>query len=264
MARQVLALIALLQGDLAAARKVPDEPVRALLAMADGDAAAAQRLLATPLDHPIRLELLLHAATHARDAASHSPSTAQTAAELLADHAATAPAVASTGAAQLVAAANERDLTALTEAVEQLSSGQRPLLVAAAEELHGRVELEHGDRTTGIAALERALDSYTQLGATAFAVPVQAVLQAAGVRRRRWSAVQARPESGWEALTPMERKVALLVADGHTNRSAAEELVLSASTVGTHLRNVFSKLDVNSRVQLTRLVLQRFASPPNA
>ncbi|GAB2591464.1 ATP-binding protein [Kribbella endophytica] len=257
MARQVLALIALLQGDLSAARKVPDEPVRALLAMADGDSAAAQRLLATPLDHPIRLELLLHAVTH-------SPDTAQTAAELLADQAATAPAVASTGAAQLVAAANERDLTALTEAVEQLRSGQRPLLVAAAEELHGRVELEHGDRSTGIAALERALDSYTQLGATAFAVPVQAVLQAAGVRRRRWSAVPTRPESGWEALTPMERKVALLVADGHTNRSAAEELVLSASTVGTHLRNVFSKLEVNSRVQLTRLVLQRFTSPPNA
>ncbi len=264
MARQVLALIALLQGDLSAARKVPDEPVRALLAMADGDATAAQRLLATPLDHPIRLEVLLHASTHAHDAASRSPGTAQAAAELLADHAATAPAAASTGAAQLVAAANKRDLAALAEAVEQLRSGQRPLLVAAAEELHGRVELEHGDRSTGVAALERALDSYTQLGATAFAVPVQAVLQAAGVRRRRWSAVQARPESGWEALTPMERKVALLVADGHTNRSAAEELVLSASTVGTHLRNVFSKLDVNSRVQLTRLVLQRFTSPPNA
>ncbi|MBB5837037.1 ATP-binding protein [Kribbella italica] len=264
MARQVLALIALLQGDLSAARKVPDEPVRALLAMADGDAAAAQRLLATPLDHPIRLELLLHAATHAHDAASRSPGTVQAAAELLADQAATAPAAASTGAAQLVAAANQRDLTALAEAVEQLRGSQRPLLVAAAEELHGRVELEHGDRSTGIAALERALDSYTQLGAMAFAVPVQAVLQAAGVRRRRWSAVPARPESGWEALTPMERKVALLVADGHTNRSAAEELVLSASTVGTHLRNVFSKLDVNSRVQLTRLVLQRFTSPPNA
>ncbi|WP_344179491.1 ATP-binding protein [Kribbella lupini] len=248
-ARQVLALVALLQGDLAAARKVPDEPVRALLAMADGDTTAAERLLATPLDHPIRLELLLHAATHL-------PGTGQAAADLLADH---APA-----GAQLVAAANKRDLIAVAQAVEHLRSSQRPLLVAAAEELHGRVELEHGDRSTGIAALERALDSYTQLGATAFAVPVQAVLQAAGVRRRRWSAVQARPESGWEALTPMERKVALLVADGHTNRSAAEELVLSASTVGTHLRNVFSKLDVNSRVQLTRLVLQRFASPPNA
>ncbi|MGC4939541.1 ATP-binding protein [Kribbella sp. DT2] len=247
MARQVLALIALLQGDLAAARKVPDEPVRALLAMADGDATAGRRLLATPLDHPIRLELLLHAAAHGPDTT-----------EAVAEHAALTP------VAHLAAAYHQQDPAALTEAVDQLRSTDRHLLLAEAEELHGRVELEHGDRSTGIAALERALDSYTQLGATAFAVPVQAVLQAAGVRRRRWSAVPTRPESGWEALTPMERKVALLVADGHTNRSAAEELVLSASTVGTHLRNVFSKLDVNSRVQLTRLVLQQFASPPNA
>ncbi|ONI72143.1 hypothetical protein BWI15_18885 [Kribbella sp. ALI-6-A] len=260
-ARQVLALVALLRGDLSAARTAPDEPVRALLAMADGDATAAHRLLTASLDYPNRLELLVHAATRTQDTAS---GTAHAVAKLLAEHAATTPTAATTGAAQLVAAANERDLTALADAVDQLRSTGRQLLLAEAEELHGRVELEHGDRRTGVAALERALDSYTELGATALAVPVQAALQAAGVRRRRWAAVPTRPESGWEALTPMERKVALLVADGHTNRSAAEELVLSASTVGTHLRNVFSKLGVNSRVQLTRLVLQRFASPPNA
>jgi DNA-binding NarL/FixJ family response regulator len=137
------------------------------------------------------------------------------------------------------------------------------LLLARAEELYGQAELEH-DRTAGVAALEKAHESYAALGATALASRVQAVLQAAGVRRRRWAAVQARPETGWEALTPMERRVALLVAEGHTNRSAAEELVLSASTVGTHLRAAFGKLGVNSRVQLTRLVLERFASPPNA
>ncbi|MEV6281417.1 AAA family ATPase [Kribbella sp. NPDC051770] len=260
MARQVLALIAVLQSDLAAARKVPDEPVRALLALADGDAAAASRLLTTPLDHPLRPELLVRAATVTLGASA--PAAAQTVAGLLAEQAAATP--AATSAAALVAAANDRDLPALASAADDLRTSDRRLLAAAADELHGRVELEHGDRSTAIAALERALDSYTQLGATALAVPVQAVLQAAGVRRRRWAAVPTRPESGWEALTPMERKVALLVADGHTNRSAAEELVLSASTVGTHLRNVFSKLDVNSRVQLTRLVLQRFSAPPNA
>jgi DNA-binding NarL/FixJ family response regulator len=52
----------------------------------------------------------------------------------------------------------------------------------------------------------------------------------------------------------MERRVALLIADGHTNRSAADELTLSPSTVSTHLRAVFSKLDVHSRVQLANLV----------
>ncbi|WBQ07198.1 helix-turn-helix transcriptional regulator [Kribbella sp. CA-293567] len=148
--------------------------------------------------------------------------------------------------------------------VGMLNDSPRQLLVARADELFGRAELDSGDRATGVAALERALESLTRLGAAAPAARVQATLQAAGVRRRKWAAVQQRPESGWEALTPMERRVALLVAEGHTNRSAADQLVLSASTVGTHLRAAFGKLGVNSRVQLTRLVLERFASPPNA
>jgi DNA-binding NarL/FixJ family response regulator len=54
----------------------------------------------------------------------------------------------------------------------------------------------------------------------------------------------------------MERRVALLVAAGHTNRSAADELVVSPSTIGTHLRAVFSKLDVHTRVQLAHVVLR--------
>jgi DNA-binding NarL/FixJ family response regulator len=60
----------------------------------------------------------------------------------------------------------------------------------------------------------------------------------------------------------MERSVALLIADGHSNRSAAEKLVLSPSTISTHLRAVFRKLDVHSRVQLTNLVLRRNGPPP--
>jgi DNA-binding NarL/FixJ family response regulator len=170
--------------------------------------------------------------------------------------------VAAVGAWEVVAAGNDRER--LAAAVRHLESADRPLLLALAQERYGRAELADGDRSTGVAVLEQALDRLTELGATAHAGRIQAVLQAAGVRRRRWSAVPARAEAGWEALTPMERRVALLVAEGHTNRSAAEQLVVSASTVGTHLRAVFSKLNVNSRVQLTRLVLERFAPPPNA
>jgi len=166
------------------------------------------------------------------------------------------------GARAVVAAGN--DMEQLAAAVEIVRTAQRPLLLAQAEERYGRAALEAGDRKTGVPALERALDSLTALGATAPAGRIQAVLQAAGERRRRWTAVPPRAQQGWEALTPMERRVALLVAEGHTNRSAAEELVVSASTVGTHLRAVFGKLGVNSRVQLTRLVLERFAPPPNA
>jgi DNA-binding CsgD family transcriptional regulator len=260
-ARRILALIALFTGHLAEAREqaAGDDQIRALLAMADGDLSAAARLLDTPLDFPERHQLLIQAATASKD-----PGIARAAATLLVQQAEAAPATGFQAAAKLVAAFNDADRQGLAETVELLRESPRPLLLAKAEELYGQAELDQGDRSTGVASLERALDAYTQYGASAFASRVQAVLQAAGVRRRRWAAVQARPETGWEALTPMERRVALLVAEGHTNRSAAEELVLSMSTVGTHLRAVFGKLGVNSRVQLTRLVLERFTSPPNA
>jgi DNA-binding CsgD family transcriptional regulator len=65
-----------------------------------------------------------------------------------------------------------------------------------------------------------------------------------------------RAQFGWKSLTETETKVARLIAEGHTNRSAAAELFVSVNTISTHLRSVFSKLDVNSRVQLTRQVLE--------
>lgn len=69
---------------------------------------------------------------------------------------------------------------------------------------------------------------------------------------------RARPgkiRSGWHSLTPAELRVARLVSLGLSNRAVAEELVVSPHTVDTHLRHVFTKLNVSSRVQLTRQVL---------
>ena len=56
------------------------------------------------------------------------------------------------------------------------------------------------------------------------------------------------------ALTAREREIAELVAAGRTNREVAEQLVLSARTIEAHLRNVYGKLGVRSRVELTRAV----------
>ena len=64
----------------------------------------------------------------------------------------------------------------------------------------------------------------------------------------------SRPALGWESLTATERAVADLVAAGHTNREAGCELFMSPHTVDAHLRHIFRKLDVNSRVDLARLV----------
>ena len=54
-------------------------------------------------------------------------------------------------------------------------------------------------------------------------------------------------------LTAQERQVAGLVRQGLSNRDAAARLFLSPRTVDFHLRNVFSKLGVASRAELTAL-----------
>ncbi|MGW0615853.1 response regulator transcription factor [Streptomyces sp. NPDC002788] len=64
------------------------------------------------------------------------------------------------------------------------------------------------------------------------------------------------PDSGWHSLTRAELRVARLVATGLTNRAVAERLVVSPHTVDTHLRHVYAKLSVRSRVQLVRHALQ--------
>jgi DNA-binding CsgD family transcriptional regulator len=73
---------------------------------------------------------------------------------------------------------------------------------------------------------------------------------------RRRVATAEKPVKGWAAMTKSELAVAQLVANGLTNRQVAERLFLSPHTVNTHLREVFSKLGVNSRVDLARLATE--------
>jgi DNA-binding CsgD family transcriptional regulator len=73
-------------------------------------------------------------------------------------------------------------------------------------------------------------------------------LQSAGARPRRAAL------SGVDALTPAEHRVALLAADGLTNREIAEQLYVTQRTVETHLTHAFQKLDVSSRSELGTVV----------
>lgn len=63
------------------------------------------------------------------------------------------------------------------------------------------------------------------------------------------------PRSGWHSLTEAELRVARLVAQGLSNRAVAAELFLSRHTVDSHLRHIFRKLEVNSRVHVARHAL---------
>jgi DNA-binding CsgD family transcriptional regulator len=65
------------------------------------------------------------------------------------------------------------------------------------------------------------------------------------------------PDTGWTSLTPAEVSVVQVIATGQTNGQAARQLALSPHTVSSHLRRAYHKLNINSRVELTRLVLTR-------
>ncbi len=54
-------------------------------------------------------------------------------------------------------------------------------------------------------------------------------------------------------MTVAELAVARLVAEGLTNKEVADQLFVSPHTVNSHLRHVFSKLGITSRVELARV-----------
>ncbi|MEV5752392.1 LuxR C-terminal-related transcriptional regulator [Actinoallomurus sp. NPDC052308] len=110
-------------------------------------------------------------------------------------------------------------------------------------------------RRDAVAGLDTALMAYTALGAARDAARVRRRLRRLGIRRRHWNQAD-RPVSGWASLTDTERSVSALVAQGLTNRQVADQLFMSAHTVAFHLRHIFRKLEVTSRVELTRLTME--------
>jgi DNA-binding CsgD family transcriptional regulator len=73
-------------------------------------------------------------------------------------------------------------------------------------------------------------------------------MREAGARRAKW--VSDHTEAEKVSLTEAERRVAYLIAYGNTNKSTAKSLGISINTVGTHLRSIYAKLGIQSRVQL--------------
>ena len=139
----------------------------------------------------------------------------------------------------------------LQTAASLFAAGPRPLATASALEDLGRLQASEGAADDAIASLDRALAIDVQAGARRDAARVRGRLRQLGVRRR--IVISERPATGWEALTSAEAAVAQLASEGKTNREIAETLFLSPHTVNTHLRHIFDKLGVNSRVSLTRM-----------
>jgi len=172
------------------------------------------------------------------------------------------PGVASfEGMALNVRARSKGDLGLLRQSADILARSPRPLLRAFGADCLGRALLADGDRTAALALLDRAWDDYHLIDARTYRDGVQDAMRDAGARRVKWSAAGTRPDAGPDSLTEAERRVALLIAAGYSNRSAATELGVSVNTIGTHLRSAFAKLGVQSRVQLANLLRQELPAP---
>ena len=78
-------------------------------------------------------------------------------------------------------------------------------------------------------------------------------------RARRSQHMGPPPEqvAGWHCLTPREKQISSLVAQGRRYREIAKRLHICEQTVRNHLRNIFAKLQINDRVQLALFTIDQ-------
>ena len=140
-------------------------------------------------------------------------------------------------------------------AVRYSATGAR----ATALEDAGRSWVGQGNQRSAEALLRQAYALYEELGSVEGAARVRAWLRTIGTRLCHWTPAD-RPVFGWGSLTDTERTIAELVAQGLSNRQVASRVFLSTHTVAFHLRHIFWKLGVTSRVQLARMAAEQAAT----
>jgi DNA-binding CsgD family transcriptional regulator len=136
-----------------------------------------------------------------------------------------------------------------------------PWARASAAEDRGAVLIRDGDdRGDAVGCLDVALDGYQQVGAVRDMARVRWRLRRMGVRRRHWKTHQG-PDIGWDSLTDAERSISELVSQGLSNQQVADRKYVSVHTVAFHLRQVFRKLGISSRVELARIAVEHVPRP---
>jgi ATP/maltotriose-dependent transcriptional regulator MalT len=202
------------------------------------------------------LELLTRAllATGRQAEAEHAARAAQACAETVALPTATAMATLAAAALALDTgepmAAAERALAAAAA----LESVAAHFDAARAREVAGRALARAGARDRAARELERAAEAFDSFGSLRYRNQAERELRKLGHHTYRRTRPGNSNGTGIDSLTERELQVARLVVDRKTNPEIAAELFLSQKTVETHLRNIFRKLNVFSRVALARAV----------
>jgi DNA-binding CsgD family transcriptional regulator len=181
----------------------------------------------------------------------------------------------------LTAVGEHDEAVSVTERLRRLAEEQaHPWGLSTAERCAAMIELTRRYDEQAVTTLEQVAGRYARLGVPLDAARTLLALGGAQRRHRKWGAaretlqracsafdelgsdgwadaaradlarVGARRPPGENELTPTERRVAELAAEGLANKEIAQALVVTVSTVEFHLRNTYAKLGIRSRTQL--------------
>jgi DNA-binding CsgD family transcriptional regulator len=137
------------------------------------------------------------------------------------------------------------------EAIELLGRTRMATHLARARLVYGEWLRREKRRAEARDQLRPALDALTSMGAEAFAERARRELQATG------ETVRKRSDDTRTDLTPQEEEIAHLAREGRTNQEIAAQLFIGRRTVEWHLRKVFTKLDISSRLELDLALRKR-------
>jgi DNA-binding CsgD family transcriptional regulator len=181
---------------------------------------------------------------------------AAVAAQVCADEVAlpSALAMANIAAAALALDRNEPATAAerAVAAVAELESVSAWFDAARARVLAGKAFAQAGDRIRAASELGLAAAAFDSFDSFRYRDEAERELRKLGRRIHRRTRSGSREQI--RALTAREIEITRLVVDRKTNAEIAAELFLSQKTVETHLRNIFDKMGVGTRVELARAV----------
>ncbi|MGW6735276.1 LuxR C-terminal-related transcriptional regulator [Streptomyces sp. NPDC055013] len=138
-------------------------------------------------------------------------------------------------------------------ALDLHSHGTRDFERARTELLFGSALRRLRRRTEARDRLHSALEAFDSFGAPHCAARARCELRALGTPA---TPTRTGPDNPTGRLTAQQFLVARMAAEGATNREIADRLALSPRTIDHHLRGVFSRLGIRSRIELVRLIAE--------
>jgi len=113
---------------------------------------------------------------------------------------------------------------------------------------------KHGDQSLAAHADTECAAIVDRIGPEVFGLPWAQALE--GARKHQSKRVRLAPTQPETLLSPREREVAALLAEGLTDRQIAERLVITEGTAGVHVGHILTKLGFHARTEIARWAIQ--------